>query len=74
MVGRTYQVKKKQNEKEGEKTMGGKVSQFTTQKLILLKPHKLNYLILILSTSNSRCGLAVFIIYYLLWTVVRHNS
>ena len=25
------------------------------------------------STSSSRCGRAVFIIYYLLWTVVRHN-
>ena len=29
--------------------------------------------ILILSTSSSRCGRAVFIIYNLLWTVVRHN-
>ena len=43
MVGQTYQVKRRQNKKGGEKTMVGKVSRFTIQKLILFKPHKLNY-------------------------------
>ena len=32
-----------------------------------IRPHKLNYKILILSSSSSRCGRAVFIIYYGRW-------